>query len=109
MKNEIPFTSQTDNELEWIYSGKHIVQKREDLCYISPFNGTKVRNDLKIYKSKELESIFIEVMNKGKEKKTLLLGECLHVNVNACLHILEKISFLRTKKSIYWGILKSIF
>ena len=25
IKNEMPFTSETDHKLEWIYSGKHIV------------------------------------------------------------------------------------
>ena len=40
------------------------------LLYINKNINFKLRNDLKIYKEKELESVFIEIINK-KEKKIL--------------------------------------
>ena len=72
----------------------------------------KINSDLEIYRSKALESIFIEIIYKWKEKN--IVG-CIYkyprmwteeLNNQYMSHILEKISF---EKSIYWGILISIF
>ena len=43
-------------------------EKGGSLLYISSDLNYKVRNDLQMYKSKELESVFIEIVNKGKKK-----------------------------------------
>ena len=45
--------------------------KGGSLLYISTDLSYKTRNDLKMYKSKELESIFIEIINK-KGKYTIV-------------------------------------
>ena len=42
------------------------------LLYIKKDIAYKLRNDLKMYKSKHLESIFIEIIN--QKKKTIILG-----------------------------------
>ena len=39
------------------------------LLYIKKGLAYKVRNDLKVYKSKELESIFIEILNKNSKNR----------------------------------------
>ena len=53
------------------------------LLYIKKDIAYKLRNDLKMYKSKHLESIFIEIIN--QKKKTIILGcvyrhPCMEVN-----------------------------
>ena len=40
-------------------------EKGGSLLYISSDLNYKVRNDLQMYKSKELESVFVEIVNKG--------------------------------------------
>ena len=47
-------------------------EKGGTLLYISSDLNYKVRNDLKMYKSKELESVFIEIMTKSKEKNIVI-------------------------------------
>ena len=42
-------------------------EKRGTLLYISSDLNCKVQNDLKIYKAKELESVFIEIIKKDKK------------------------------------------
>ena len=42
------------------------------LLYINKNINYKTRNDLTIYKSRELESVFIEVINKRSNKKTII-------------------------------------
>ena len=42
-------------------------EKGGTLLYISSDLNYKVRNDIKIYKSKELESVFIEIISKDKK------------------------------------------
>ena len=46
--------------------------KGGSLLYISTDLSYKTRNDLKMYKSKELESIFIEIIN--KKGKNIIIG-----------------------------------
>ena len=48
--------------------------------YISSDLNYKVRNDLKIYKAKELESVFVEIIN--KDKKTIL--QVVYTNIQKC-------------------------
>ena len=43
-------------------------EKGGTLLHISSDLNYKVRNDLKIYKAKELESVFIEIINRDKKK-----------------------------------------
>ena len=67
------------------------------LLYISSDLNYKVRNDLKIYKAKELESVFVEIIN--KDKKNYIVG-CIYKHPKMLTHefndmvtpILEKIS-----------------
>ena len=68
--------------------------------YISnKITNYKKRNDLQIYKSKQLESVFIEIMN--KKTSNIIVGciyrhPCMHVNdfnENFLAPLLEKISF----------------
>ena len=47
-------------------------EKGRSLLYISSDLNYKVWNDLKMCKSKELESVFIEIMNKGKEENIII-------------------------------------
>ena len=64
--------------------------------YISSDLNYKVRNDLKIYKAKELESVFVEIIN--KDKKNYIIG-CIYKHPKMLTHefndrvipILEKI------------------
>ena len=65
--------------------------------YISSDLNYKVRNDLKIYKAKELESVFVEIIN--KDEKNYIVG-CIYKHPKILTHelndmvtpILEKIS-----------------
>ena len=73
------------------------------MLYISTQLNYKVRSDLKIYKPKELELIFIEIMNRGKEKKNIIIG-CIYKHSRMSTeefknHILEKTSF--ENKEVY--------
>ena len=80
-------------------------EKGGSLIYISSDLNYKVRNDLKLYKSKELESIFIEIMNK-KGKNTIIGCVYKHpklpieeFNHQYLAPTLEKISF--ENKEVY--------
>ena len=73
--------------------------KGGSLVYISTDLSYKTRNDLKLYKSKELESIFIEIINK-KDKNTIV--GCIYkhpiltndeFNNHFLSPMLEKVSF----------------
>ena len=65
--------------------------------YISSDLNYKVRNDLKIYKAKELESVFVEIID--KDKKNYIVG-CIYKHPKMLTYefndmvtpILEKIS-----------------
>ena len=150
-KKELPFGSQTNQELEKIYSGKHIIPYKvseiesfttkinnrisdeNDESFIkslyydinelndklnesqSIFKKTfslmhlnisslqyhlsyKTRNDLKMYKSNELESVFIEIIS--KKGKNTIVG-CIYKHLKLAIHefnnqflspMLEKVS-----------------
>ena len=60
----------------------------------------KLRNDLQIYKSKELESTFIEVIQPGKNKNIITgciychpVMELSEFNISFLANLLEKKSF----------------
>ena len=53
------------------------------LLYISSDLNYKVRNDLKIYKAKELESVFVEIIN--KDKKNYIIG-CIYKHPKMLTH-----------------------
>ena len=75
------------------------------LLYISNKINYKIRNDLKIYNKKHLESIFIEIIN--KKTKNVVVGciyrhPCMQINdfnQNFLTPLLEKLSF--ENKEIY--------
>ena len=81
-------------------------EKGGSLLYISSDLNYKVWNDLKMYKSKELKSVFIAIMNKGKEKN-IIIG-CIYKHFKLPIEefhyqflspVLEKVSF--KNKDIY--------
>ena len=47
------------------------------LLYIKQGINYKLRNDLQIYKSKELKSTFIEVLEPGMQKNNMIIG-CIY-------------------------------
>ena len=53
------------------------------LLYISSDLNYKVRNDLKICKAKELESVFVEIIN--KDKKNYIIG-CIYKHPKMLTH-----------------------
>ena len=78
------------------------------LLYIAKDLNYKVRNDLKVYKAKELESIFIEVIN--KKSKNYIIG-CVYKHPKMSVKeftdsffqpLLDKISF-ENKKVLFMG------
>ena len=82
--------------------------KGGSLLYISTELSYKTRNDLKMYKSKELESIFIEIMN--KKGKNAIVG-CIYkhpklaideFNNHSLSPMLEKVS-LENKEVFLMG------
>ena len=81
-------------------------EKGGSLLYISNNLNYKIRNDLMLYKPKELESIFIEILTK-KNEKNIIIG-CIYkhpkmpiteFNDDFLSPVLEKTSF--EKKDIY--------
>ena len=78
------------------------------LLYISNKLSYKIRNDLKIYQKKQLESIFIEIIN--KKTKNIIIGciyrhPCMQINdfnQNFLTPLLEKI-FFENKNVILMG------
>ena len=90
------------------YNIQHIpteFNKGGSLLYISKDLSYKTRKDLKMYKSKELESIFIEIINK-KGKNTI--AGCIYKHPKLAIHefnnqflspMLEKVSF--ENKEVY--------
>ena len=81
-------------------------EKGRTLLYSSSHLNYKVRNYLKIYKAKELESIFIEIISKDKEN--YIVG-CIYKHPKMLTHefngmltpILEKV-LLKTKNDMQW-------
>ena len=81
-------------------------EKGGSLLYIPNKLNYKIKNDLMLYKSKELESIFIEILTK-KNKKNIIIG-CIYkhpkmpiteFNDDFLSPVLDKTSF--EKKDIY--------
>ena len=62
-------------------------EKGGSLLWMSSDLTYKVWNDWKMYKSKELESVFIEIVNKGTEKKIIIgcIYRVAHKNSSICL------------------------
>ena len=77
------------------------------LLYIKQGINYKLRKDLQIYKSKELESTFIEVLEPGMPRNNMIIGciychpsmELSEFNSHFLSVLLEKIS--KEKKTVY--------
>ena len=54
------------------------------LLYIKQGINYKLRKELQIYKSKELESIFVEVLERGMSKNNMIIG-CIYRNSSMTL------------------------
>lgn len=53
------------------------------LLYIAKNISYKPRQDLLLYKSKELESVFIEIITKGQKEKNIIVG-CIYKHPHMC-------------------------